>query len=219
MKVGVNNITLNYEKKGIGKPVLFLHGNGEDLHIFDPLTDVLSNEYSTYSIDSRNHGESTLTEVYSYEVMADDIYYFIKELNLGEVSIVGFSDGAIIALLLAQKYPEFVNKMVLAGVNIKPEAFLSEILDELKVGYENTKDPLLYMMLTQPNISVSELKQIHTPSLVIYGENDIFTQESFIEISEALPNNKTIEMKGHSHDSYIVNENILSSTISDFLDQ
>lgn len=217
MKIGVNNITLNYVKKGIGKPVLFLHGNGEDLHIFDLLTDALSDEFTTYSIDSRNHGESSQTELYSYEVMAEDVYSFILDLKLDQVSIVGFSDGAIIGLLLAQKHPDIISKMVLAGVNLKPEAFHPEILEELRLGYENTKDPLLYMMLTQPNISASELQQINTPSLIIYGENDIFTKESFDEISKSLPNNETIEMKGHSHDSYIVNENLLASTLSDFL--
>ena len=217
MKIGVNNITLNYEKKGIGKPVLFLHGNGEDLNIFDSLTDALSDKFTTYSIDSRNHGESSQTDLYSYEVMADDIYSFILHLTLDQVSIVGFSDGAIIALLLAQKYPEIISKMVLAGVNIKPESFHKEILEELRVGYENTKDPLLYMMLTQPNIEVSELEQIQVPSFVIYGENDIFTKESFDEVSRSLPKSETLEMKGHLHDSYIVNQNLLAPAVLDFL--
>ncbi|MFV0329106.1 MAG: alpha/beta fold hydrolase [Dysgonomonas sp.] len=100
MKIEVNNIILNYIKEGAGKPVILLHGNGEDHHIFDKLIVKLKQNFTIYAIDSRNHGESQMTDDYSYETMAEDIYQFIQKLSLKDVSVIGFSDGAIISILL-----------------------------------------------------------------------------------------------------------------------
>lgn len=132
MKITVNNIELAYEKSGSGEPLLLLHGNGEDHHIFDVITAKLQNDFTIYAIDSRNHGESTRTEDYSYEAMAKDIYSFIKQLGLGKVNIAGFSDGAIIALILAMKQGQYIHKMALLGVNLKPDDLLKKAINLLK---------------------------------------------------------------------------------------
>ncbi len=209
MKVMVNNIELAYEKLGKGDPLILLHGNGEDHHIFDEITKKLENNFTIYSIDSRNHGESTKTEDYSYETMAKDIYSFIKTLNLGKVNIVGFSDGAIIALILAMNQWECINKMALLGVNLKPDDFKEESYQFVKETYEETKDPLFKLMLEQPNIELDDVKTVTIPTLVIAAEHDIFKPELFIGLTNALPNAELVIMKGHAHDSYIVNQDIL----------
>ncbi len=152
MKITVNNVTLNYIEKGKGKPLIMLHGNGEDLQIFDKLIDKLQKHFTVYAIDSRNHGESTKTADYTYETMAEDIHQFIEKLELKDVSVIGFSDGAIISLLLTLKYPQILEKMVLLGVNLKPTDFKSDIYNSIIEEYEKTKDPLFKMMLEQPNI-------------------------------------------------------------------
>lgn len=205
----VNNIELAYEKLGKGDPLILLHGNGEDHHIFDEITKKLENNFTIYSIDSRNHGESTKTEDYSYETMAKDIYSFIKTLNLGKVNIVGFSDGAIIALILAMNQWECINKMALLGVNLKPDDFKEESYQFVKETYEETKDPLFKLMLEQPNIELDDVKTVTIPTLVIAAEHDIFKPELFIGLTNALPNAELVIMKGHAHDSYIVNQDIL----------
>lgn len=205
----VNNIELAYEKLGKGDPLILLHGNGEDHHIFDEITKKLENNFTIYSIDSRNHGESTKTEDYSYETMAKDIYSFIKTLNLGKVNIVGFSDGAIISLILAMNQGECIDKMALLGVNLKPDDFKEESYQFVKETYEETKDPLFKLMLEQPNIELDDVKTVTIPTLVIAAEHDIFKPELFIDLTNALPNAELVIMKGHAHDSYIVNQDIL----------
>ncbi|WP_313134121.1 alpha/beta fold hydrolase [Anaerocolumna sp.] len=209
MKIMVNNIELAYEKLGKGDPLILLHGNGENHHIFDEITKKLENNFTIYSIDSRNHGESTKTGDYSYETMAKDIYFFIKTLNLGKVNIVGFSDGAIIALILAMDQGECISKMALLGVNLKPDDFKKESYQFVKETYEETKDPLFKLMLEQPNIELDDVKTVTIPTLVIAAEHDIFKPELFIDLTNALPNAELVIMKGHAHDSYIVNQDIL----------
>ncbi|MDR1616316.1 MAG: alpha/beta hydrolase [Syntrophomonadaceae bacterium] len=209
MKANVNGIELFYEKRGKGSPLLLLHGNGEDLHIFDELSEKLKDDFAVYCIDSRNHGLSTKTNNYSYDVMAEDIYYFIRELKLAPAGIAGFSDGAICTLLLALKHREAIKKMALLGVNLKPEDFTPESLEFVKDMYIKTKDPLFKLMLEQPDIELNELAEIKTPALIIAAENDIYKSETFTNIAAALVNSELMIMKGHGHDSYISHNDIL----------
>ena len=217
MEIIVNNITLNYIKQGSGKPLIVLHGNGEDLHIFDKLIEKLESQYTVYAIDSRNHGNSTRTEDYSYETMVEDIRRFIEQLKLKHVSIMGFSDGAIISLMLALKQPHIFEKMILLGVNLKPTDFKVEVYDSLVEDYEKTKDPLLKMMLEQPNIELDELKNITTPTLVVGAENDLFETESFEKIADKIPNAILEIMKGYDHGNYVIGNSVLYPYLKEFL--
>lgn len=209
MKIKVNNIELAYEKSGSGAPLILLHGNGDDHHIFDVIVSKLKNDFTVYAIDSRNHGESTATEDYSYEVMAKDIYSFITELNLEKVNLVGFSDGAIISLILAMNHAECINRMALLGVNLKPDDFTEESYQFVKEGYEETQNPLFKLMLEHPDIELDEVKNVITPTLVIAAQQDIFKPETFVNLTNALPNAQLKIMDGHEHDSYIVNRDLL----------
>lgn len=217
MKVNVNNITLNYKKTGKGKPVILLHGNGEDLHIFDQLTDKMKRHYTVYAIDSRNHGVSSKTQDFGYDAMAHDIFCFIKELNLEDVSLVGFSDGAIIGLILAMRYENLFSKMVLLGVNLKPTDFKKREYDFLLEMYDKTKDPLIKLMLEQPDIDLSELKRIDIPTLVIAAQYDLFYRKTFQDIADTMPKAELKIMKGHDHGSYIVNSDVLYPILKEFL--
>lgn len=209
MKIKVNAIELFYEKAGSGDPLILLHGNGEDHHIFDKISVKLQTEFTVFTVDSRNHGESMKTDDFSYETMAEDIYAFIRALNLKNVSIIGFSDGAIISLMLALKHIEVIGKMALLGVNLKPSDFTEKSYQFIKDTYEETKSPLFKLMLEQPNIELDEVKCVHVPTLVIAAEQDIYKPALFIELSKALPQAELMIMQGHTHDSYIVNQDIL----------
>lgn len=217
MKINVNNITLNYIQEGQGEPLILLHGNGEDLQIFDKLISKLKKQFTVYAIDSRNHGSSTRTEDFSYETMAEDIHQFIEKLELKHVSVIGFSDGAIISLLLTLKYPQIFKKMVLLGVNLKPSDFKLDIYNSIVEEYEKTQDPLFKMMLEQPNIELDDLKEINTPTLVIGAEDDLYNEDSFQNIADTMPDTELKIMKGHDHGSYVINSDILYPSLNEFL--
>ena len=121
MKVKVNDIVLNYDVVGSGYPIILLHGNGENYTIFNKLIDKLKEDYTVYAVDSRCHGESDDTEEVSYNLMAEDIIAFIKELNIENPMLYGFSDGGIVGLLVAIKEPELLSKLIVSGVNINPK--------------------------------------------------------------------------------------------------
>ncbi|WP_099204109.1 alpha/beta fold hydrolase [Scatolibacter rhodanostii] len=217
MKIEVNSIQLAYEKSGQGTPILLLHGNGGDHHIFDTLALKLQNEFTVYAVDSRNHGESSKTEEYGYETMAEDIAAMIESLQLKNIAVVGFSDGAILALLLAIKHPGLIHKMALLGVNLKPTDFIEEIYQELREMYEKSKEPLLKLMLEQPNIELEEVKNVDIPTLVVAGEHDVFKPVMFEKLAHALPNGELLIMKGHEHETYLEEKDILYPDLLAFL--
>lgn len=212
MKLEVNNITLNYAKLGTGNPLILLHGNGEDHTIFSPLTKQLAKHFTVYAIDSRNHGESSQTKDFSYETMAEDILQFIGKLELNNVSVIGFSDGAILAAMMEMSRPHTFEKMILLGINLKPSDFKPENIAYLKDEYAKTKDPMLAMMLEQPNIELESLKAITCPTLVVRAQDELFEYELHTSIVATIPNAKLLIVEGHDHASYIIENDMMYDT-------
>jgi pimeloyl-ACP methyl ester carboxylesterase len=207
--IPVNGTTLHYAKSGSGSPLLLIHGNGEDHHIFDVIALRLAADFTVYSIDSRNHGKSGKTDQFSYDVMAEDFYQFILAMNLDKPDIIGFSDGAINALILALNHGEAVGKMALLGINLHPEEIKAEILAEIKAAYEATNNPLYKLILEEPNIDLSSLAAVANPTLVIAGEDDLIYTEVFLNVSAAIPNAALLIFGEQDHTSYLVETDFL----------
>lgn len=212
----VNGISLYVEQTGSGPPLLLLHGNGEDHHIFDPLAAKLSAHFTVYAPDSRNHGQSDKTGDYSYEAMTEDCHALIKALDLQKVQIAGFSDGAIIALMLAMRYPEVPDRLVLMGVNLSPKDFLPEEFAKIRQEYEETGDPLLKLMLTEPNIRRKQLHAVTAPCMLTAGEHDVFKPRAFQTVQQYLAAPMLI-FSGHAHDSYVTGNDLLYPHLLNFL--
>jgi pimeloyl-ACP methyl ester carboxylesterase len=117
----VNGTKLYVESFGQGRPILFLHGG---LMFFDSAyakqRDYFAAHYRVIGIDQRGHGHSPDGPwQLSYQLMADDTAAVLHALKLGPVDIVGHSDGANIALLLARDHPELVRYLVVSGANLR----------------------------------------------------------------------------------------------------
>ena len=214
--IAVNGTTLYYEVKGEGVPLLMLHGNGEDCSIFDELAENLKEHFCLYAIDSRNHGRSGKTEDYSYETMTEDVFALIQALKLNNVYLLGFSDGAIIGLMLAMKHGGTVAKAALLGLNLKPSDFTDESIQYIKDTYKETQDPLFKLMLSEPNIELNEIRNVAIPIFLVSAENDIFKAGSFDAIERVLPCATHKVMAGHDHASYIIHTNLLNQELITF---
>lgn len=217
MYLTVNRISLYLEKTGNGSPLLLLHGNGENHHIFNPLVEKLSAHFTVYALDSRNHGQSEKTEDCSYAAMTEDCYALIRALGLPRVHIAGFSDGAIIALQLALMHPEVIHRLVLMGVNLSPKDFIREEYEKIELEYRETGDPLLQLMLTEPNIEPKQLHAVTAPCLVTAAEHDVFRPETFQTVAQNLPDAILLTFPGHTHGSYIVGNDLLYPHLLRFL--
>lgn len=216
MKIKVNGVELFYEKKGQGKPLVFLHGNGEDHETFNSLVKAISEHYECYLVDSRNHGKSEKNLPLHYEDMAQDIYCFMTQLNMSKPIVFGFSDGAIIGMILASKYPKLISKLILAGGSLNPHGVHPDFHKEMKNEYKKSKNPLIELMLNEPNIKTKDLKKITCPTLILAGENDLIVYRHTLKIHHGIQNSKLVIVKDHSHDSYIMNTDYLKDIMIEF---
>ena len=211
----VNGVELYYEVSGSGRPLILLHGNGEDHNIFDVLIPQLAGEYRVYAVDSRCHGQSTHEASLGYEEMAADMSAFIKELGLQQPIFYGFSDGGIIGLLLALKEPRLLGQLIISGANLYPEGLTPRLL-----AYALRKAPtdrLCQLMATQPNISLVDLGNIQVPTVVLAGEKDLVRLEHTRIIAAYLPHSQLEIIPGEDHSSYIVHSAKLYPLLKKYL--
>lgn len=215
MYLDTGRVTLYYEKTGSGKPLIMLHGNGEDHSIFNKAVDVLKDCFTVYTIDSRSHGKSSKTAELHYEDMADDVFDFISLLNIEKPIIYGFSDGGIIALILAVKHQHLLSKLIVSGVNSTPNGLKSIHILAYKISYFFKKSAKVKMMLTEPNITDNMLKSIKIPVYITAGSNDMIKQSHLKHIADCIPNSTLTVLKNELHGSYIVNSTKIAEFILD----
>jgi len=218
MHIKVNGIELFFEKCGSGKPIVLLHGNGEDHTIFDLLTARLSQHYTVYAIDSRDHGRSTKVKSLDYRTMAEDVAAFIKEMGIKGTMLYGFSDGGIIGLLLAIEHPELISRLVVSGANTQPNGVKTIGSIRMKISYLASRDHKLKLMLTQPNITSAELNAISTPTLVLAGSKDVVKDKHTRMIAANIKNSVLKILEGEDHSSYVVHSEKLYGIIKPFLE-
>ena len=210
-------IKLHYQEKGEGEPFILLHGNGEDGSYFGHQMDYFSRQYRMIAVDTRGHGKSPRgTAPFTIGQFADDLKDFMDELNISKAVILGFSDGANIAMKFVLKYPERVKALILNGGNLNAKGVKPTTQIPIEIGYriatkfveksqkarENAE--MLGLMVNDPNIEAEELSKITVPTLVICGTKDMIKESHTKEIARALPNAKLAIIEG-SH--FIANEN------------
>lgn len=214
---GIMEIKLNYQEKGEGKPFILLHGNGEDNSYFVHQMDYFSRKYRMIAVDTRGHGQSPRgTAPFAIGQFADDLKDFMDELDISKAVILGFSDGANIAMIFALRYPERVTALILNGGNLNPKGVKPITQIPIEIGYRivskfaaksskaRKNAEMLGLMVNDPNIEAEELSRITVPTLVISGTKDMIKESHTKEIAKAIPNAKLAIIEG-SH--FIAKEN------------
>lgn len=122
--------TISYTIHGptTGAPVLFMHGfTGTAMSHFAHEIPLLAKTMYVVAPDLRGYGQSTPpTRTFGpdfYQRDANDMHELIIQLDLFDVTVIGFSDGAESALLLAATAPHRIKKVIVWGVcgQISPE--------------------------------------------------------------------------------------------------
>ncbi len=216
--VEVNGLRLHYAEAGEGRPIVLLHGNGEDHNLFETeIGQLVAAGYRVYAPDSRGHGKNEPLTEYHYADMAEDVYQFIKTLGLEKPALYGHSDGGIIALLLEISHPGTLGVMAVSGTNLSPEGIISSFIEEFTELNEKKPDPLITLMLTEPHIDPEELRKITIPVLVTVGDDDLILPEETEKLSENLVNSVTVVVEGADHGSYIVGSPVMGEMLVRFL--
>lgn len=203
-------MNIYYEVVGEGFPVVCLHGNGENHHIFDDFVRVMKDEYKLILIDSRYHGKSIKEGPLTYAQFKDDVKTVVDELALDAYDVVGFSDGAIVSFLLALE-DKRLKHIVSIGANTKPNmiktfyrmTIYTTLFCLIPFCLYNKKARLQFklnmLMLKEPQLEYEMLKNIKQPTLVLAGEYDMIKEEDTLSIGKYLPYCATKIIKGGNH--------------------
>src|SRR6266481_4261380 len=111
-----------YASYGSGSPVILLHGGlGHSGNWGHQVPAVVRSSYRAVLIDSRGHGRSTRdARPFSYDLMASDVLAVMDALHLEKAGLVGWSDGACTALVLAAKAPSRIAGVFFFACNMDP---------------------------------------------------------------------------------------------------
>ena len=203
------DIALYYQETGNQEPFILLHGNGEDGTYFRHQIEYFSRRYRVIALDTRGHGKSPRgTAPFTIAQFSRDLYDFMTDLEIPAAVILGFSDGANIAMQFAIKHPDKVKALILNGGNLNPDGVKRTTQIPIEIGYKiakrfAAKSPgakrsaeMLGLMVNEPNIEPKELAKITAPTLVICGSRDMIKESHTKKIAENVPGAELAIVKG-----------------------
>jgi len=210
-----------YATYGYGAPVILLHGGlGHSGNWGNQVPALIASGYRAILIDSRGHGRSTRdARPFMYERMASDVLAVMDALTLEKAAVVGWSDGACIALILAMQAPARVAGVFFFGCNMDPSgtkeitesdpilnrcfgrhardyAALSATPDEFK----KFAAAVGLMQATQPNYGADDLAAVRVPVTIVQSEHDEFIKREHAEyLARSIPGADLVILPGVTH--------------------
>ena len=234
----INGADLYYEVHGDpdGQPVLLLHGGLGNAESWANLAPVLvAAGYRVVAMDSRGHGRSAWGDLpITYEQMAADAVGLLDHLGIAKTDVVGWSDGAIIALDLAIHHPERLDRVVAYGANFTPEGvqfvpsdqfppFERLIADYRRLApeperFEELAEVLDALYEVAPNYSEAELGSITVPVLILDGAEEEFVKpEQPVRMAELIPGAELVLIPGTGHFAPFAKPAVFNQIVLDYL--
>ena len=243
--ITVNGRRMYLEQYGHGRALVLLHGGLSTIEkSFEKQIAAFSKHHHVIAIEQTGHGHTPDADIpFSYVQMARDTGGVLRSLNVKDADIIGWSDGGILALLIASHHPELVHRLVVSGVNIdlvgmSPEdvkAIRESSAEELAQGIPPSDNylevspdgpghwPVVVkkvwdLWLTPIAVKQEDLARVQAPVLVVCGDNDIIPLEHTIEIFKSLPHANLLVLPGTGHDTFSESADTLNPIILAFLD-
>ncbi len=199
--VGTTTLSALVEGDEHAPPVLLLHGLGEQAHTWDAVAAALSGTHRTIALDLRGHGASGRPGAYSFALMADDVLAVLDGLGHRSAALVGHSLGAMVAVLVAQRRPDLVRRLVLEDAVPVPPVRRPPV--------ERPAGPLTFDWPVVPAIRAeladpdprwwADLPRITAPTLIIGGgPTSHIPQDRLAEAVTRLPDARLVTLPvGH----------------------
>ncbi len=209
-----------YATYGAGSAVILLHGGlGHSGNWGYQVPALVSSGYRAVLIDSRGHGRSTRdARPFSYELLASDVLAVMDVLHLEKAGLVGWSDGACTALILAAKVPSRIAGVFFFACNMDPSGVkpieasptLTRCFDRHAKDYsqlsatperfEDFVEAITLMQQTQPNYSAHDLAKISVPVVIVQSEHEEFIRPEHTRyLARSIPNAELVILNGVSH--------------------
>jgi pimeloyl-ACP methyl ester carboxylesterase len=210
-----------YAVYGSGTPVILLHGGLASGEWFgNQVPAVVNSGRQAILIDSRGHGRSTRdARRYTYELMASDVVAVMDHLKIRRAAVVGWSDGAIIGLVMALHEPERLTRVVAFAANMDPSGVKPDVLENATFKAAVARSQAQYARLSktpgdfagfqkaietmwdkEPNYSAKDLARIRTPVAIVDGDHDEAIKLQHTQyLAKAIPGARLIILPEASH--------------------
>jgi pimeloyl-ACP methyl ester carboxylesterase len=227
--IRANGLDIAYEVRGAGPPLVILHGatslGTED---FAAQLPSMSKAFLVHLPDARGHGRTRwdAADGFRYEWLVDDVIGFVDELGLDSFHLLGFSMGAMTALMLGTRLPERLRTLVVVGITTQREPRASvgrRLMDPARIlardpqfaatlsrrhdagqgpgAWQRLLPAIAADIADQPLLSPAELHRIDCPAMVVCGDRDPFVPpEHAAGLARQLPHGRLFVVPDCGHE-------------------
>lgn len=228
--------TYSYEWENDGESVVLLHGGLSKTSSWDYiLVPALEDDFHVFAYDRTGHGfTGDQPGSLHFEFQREEAIAFLEDVVKEPAHLIGYSDGGIIALMVAIARPDLVKSIVAIGANYHYEAPLSDfteadVSEEEQAEYNlispdaphTLREKKLRMneiWKTEPNIPLSDIATIQCPVLVLAGDDDVIKHDHTISLFETLPLGQLAIVPGTSHGVVKEKPALMMAIIMQFLE-
>lgn len=239
--IDVAGLATWHEIVGEGDPLVLLHGAFAGASSWFAQTPALAAAgFEVYVPERRGHVHTRDVEgPLTYSVMADDTIAYLETAVGRRAHLVGWSDGAVVGLLVAQRRPELVDRLVLIGQYYNSGGKVAggladegleldgDAISFLRTEYDQVSPDgpdhfpvvyakLLQMIRTEPELDLASFAAVTTPTLVLQGDRDEVTLEHSAAVTQTLPNARLAVLPG-SHGLPIESPDVVNPLLISFL--
>lgn len=226
-----------YDEVGEGEPLVLMHGGLVDARFFEKNIGPLAERFRVYTPERRGHGHTPDVEgPITYELMAQETIAFLEAVVGGPAHLVGHSDGAFVALLVAIRRPDLVRDLVLVSGGFHRDGLMpgmdefdvDEVVKFLGASYGEVSpdgeehfrvvaEKIAQMAAVEPTLAQSELGGVKSRTLVMFSDDDLVTMEHVIATYEGIPGAELAVVPGTSHFLLQEKPELCNAIIMDFL--
>jgi pimeloyl-ACP methyl ester carboxylesterase len=241
--VDVGGHATYHEVVGAGEPLVLLHGGLCSIETMRPQISGLASSFRVHAPERPAHGRTADREgPLTYAGGVVDTLGYLDAVGIDRAHVVGFSDGAIIGLLLGMDHPDRLRSLVSISGNLDTTAYAphdesapepepgssGDVIGRLKAEYaalspdgaghlEVMLEKLGRMWRDEPDIDASELSRITAPTLVMAGDRDSIRTDHTLSIAAGIPGAQLCIVPGTTHMLMEEKPELVTELLRDFL--
>ncbi|QND49061.1 alpha/beta hydrolase [Rhizobium lusitanum] len=216
----VNDIKMYYAEYGKGSPILFIHGGLGNADVWGRQITDFAKDHLVIVADSRGHGRSTRSQQpFGYDLMTSDYVALLNYLKIDKVTLVGWSDGGIIGIDMAMKYPDRLTRVIAQAANVTTDGVKPDVMNNKTFNdyinaageyykklsptpneYDAFVKQISDMWATQPAWTATDLGKITVPITLAIGDHDEAVKLDHTQMmAKEIPGAKLVILKNASH--------------------
>lgn len=242
--VSIRGHKVYYEEYGNGAPLLLLSGGGitRSTNDFAKVIPLLSQHYKVIVPDTPGQGKSEQIDTIGYDILTETMSLFMDSLAVDSVYLMGWSDGGIVSILLAEKRPDVVKKVIAVGANnglrgaVPPGVPIDSVMPLPIEGWERNNKGIVEayikahpsndwkrlvqnlndMWLAREYFPDSVYSRIHIPVLIVLGDRDDIIVEHGLEMHRKISGSQFCVLPNTTHDVFAEQPGLISAIALDF---